>query len=260
MDVRGMLIDIDGVLVVSWSPIPGAPEGLARLREAGIQIRLATNTTTRTRAEISASLREAGMEVDSEEIVTAPVATGAYLRRHHPGVRCLLLNEGDISQDLPGVELVTSGTADVVVIGGAGPSFTYRALNTAFRALMEGASLVVMHRNLYWLTDAGWQLDGGGFVGALEESAGVEAILVGKPAPEFFAAALDEMGLSAGEAVMVGDDVVNDVLGAQACGLTGLLVRTGKFRPEALEGIPAPPDVIVDSIADVPSWLDSLAS
>ncbi len=255
-----MLVDIDGVLVVSWSPIPGAPEALSRLRDAGMQIRFATNTTTRTRADIAASLREVGMEVDPGEIVTAPAAAAAYLRRHHRERRCLLLNEGDISEDLPGVEVVTSGPVEVVVIGGAGPALTYRALNTAFRALMEGASLVAMHRNLYWMTDAGWQLDSGGFVGALEESAGVEAVVVGKPAPEFFAAALDEMELSASEAVMVGDDILNDVLGAQACGLTGLLVRTGKFRPEALEGASPPPDAILDSIADVPSWLDSLAS
>jgi ribonucleotide monophosphatase NagD (HAD superfamily) len=56
---------------------------------------------------------------------------------------------------------------------------------------------------------------------------------------------------------MVGDDVVNDVLGAQAVGITGVLVRTGKFLATDLERVEREPDHVLDSIADLPAWLMS---
>lgn len=251
--IAGLLLDIDGVLVVSWQPLPGAVEALAELRRRRVPLRFATNTTTRTRRQVARTLAEAGFDVDEDEILTAPVATAAYLRRHHPGARCFVLASGDLSEDLTGIEIVDEGPAEVVVLGGAGMNFTHAQLNRAFRLLLDGAAFVAMHRNLYWRTAEGMELDTGAYVRALEEAAGVEAVVVGKPSPDFFAAGVAALGLDPGSVAMVGDDIVNDVLGAQAAGLQGVLVRTGKFRPDALERAGGRPDHIVDSIADVPA-------
>jgi len=245
----GLLIDIDGVLTISWEPVPGAAAALAEVRDRGLGVRFLTNTTSRTRAAVAEALVVAGFEVDESEILTAPVATAAYLRRQHPGARCLMINEGDLGDDLERVELVDSGPVDVVLVGGAGPAFSYSLLNDAFRFLRSGASLVAMHRNLVWRTQAGLQLDSGAFVNALETAADVEAVVVGKPSPEFFRAGLDSLGLEASEAAMVGDDLQNDVLAAQAVGLTGVQVRTGKFSDDQLQD--GTPDRIIDSFADI---------
>lgn len=257
MDVGAVLLDIDGVLVTSWEPIPGAAETLGRLRERAVPFRLLTNTTTHTRDELAATLRNAGLEVQPEEVLTAVVATGSYLRTHHPGARVALLSDGDPSGDLDGVDVVPLGQpVDVVVIGGASDDFTYAALNALFRSLMDGAAMVAMHRNRYWRTADGLQLDAGAFVAALEEATGVEAAVCGKPALAFFRAALDDLGVEAARVVMVGDDVANDVLGAQAAGIRGVLVRTGKFRPSDLERDDARPDETIGSIAELPALLD----
>jgi HAD superfamily hydrolase (TIGR01458 family) len=253
--IRGLLIDIDGVLTVSWEPVEGSPEALAELRAAGTPLRFATNTTTRTRAEIARLLTAAGMPVDPEEILTAPAATAAHLRAHHPGARCFLLNTGDLSADLRGIDVVDDGPADVVVIGGAGVNFTHPQLNRAFRLLLDGADFVAMHRNLYWRTAEGLELDTGAYVRALEEATGRTAVVLGKPSPDFFATGVAELGLDPGQVAMVGDDLENDALGAQAAGLTGVLVRTGKFRQEALDASAAQPDVILDAFHDVPAFL-----
>ena len=134
-EVGALLIDIDGVLTLSWSPIDGAAEALAALRRSGLPLRFATNTTTRTRAEVARRLTELGMSAEPDEILTAPAVTAAHLRTNHPGARCYLLNEGDITADLSGVELVDDPPADVVVIGGAGPAFTYeRSIELHFSA------------------------------------------------------------------------------------------------------------------------------
>jgi HAD superfamily hydrolase (TIGR01458 family) len=253
--IAGLLVDIDGVLTVSWEALPGIPEAFARLRARGIPMRLATNTTTRTRSEIARLLGGLGIEVDATEILTAPAATAAFLRREYPEARCLLLNEGDLSDDLSGIDLVDEGPIDVVLVGGAGPTFTYEVVNRAFQELTAGATLVVMHRNLSWRTSAGMQLDSGAFITGLEVATGVEATVVGKPSPAFFASAMEALGLPAELVAMVGDDVVSDVLAAQSVGMTGVLVRTGKAEAESLRDASGQPDVVLDSFRDVPEWL-----
>ena len=160
--------------------------------------------------------------------------------------------------DLPGVTLVGADAApddvDVVVVGGAGPEFTYDALNHAFACLDRGAVLLAMHRNLVWRTSAGLQLDAGAYVAALEQAAGVVATVIGKPAAAMFDGALGSLGVGPGDAAMVGDDLDHDVRAAQRLGITGVQVRTGEFQESQLaQGLP--PDVVLDSFADVPGWL-----
>lgn len=259
--VRGVLIDIDGVLAVSWRALPGAAAALRAVRDAGLPVVLLTNTTSRTRDRIASTLAAAGFPVRADDILTAPGAAAAYLREHRPRARCLVLNSGDdISADLAGVRVVDgdplAARPDVVLFGGAGPGFDYVALNAAFRHLQRGAELFAIHHNLYWRTDSGLQLDSGAFLLGLERAAGVEAVVLGKPAAAFFATALDTLGLSPAETVMVGDDLAADVLGAQAQGIVGVLVRTGKFRPGDEKGSDGEqPRYVVDSFADVPALL-----
>ena len=258
--VSGVLIDIDGVLTVSWQPLPGTVAALQRLREAALPLALVTNTTSRTRASIAAALVGAGFAVTAADILTAPVIAAAYLRERYPGARCLLLNSGDIIEDLTDVALARDGHAvDVVLTGGAGPEFSYRAMNAAFGHLQRGARLVAMHRGLYWRTSEGLQLDSGAFVAGLEQAAGTTAEVVGKPAPAFYAAALAHLGAAAAGTVMVGDDIENDVLAAQRQGLTGVLVKTGKYLPRALDNASGTPDHILGSFADLPALLDQLS-
>jgi HAD superfamily hydrolase (TIGR01458 family) len=257
--VRAVLVDIDGVLTVSWQALPGAREAFARLRGSGLSFCLLTNTTSRTRASIAENLRRAGFDVADEDIVTVPALTAGWLREHHPNAGCLLLNHGDISEDLTGVDLAgPGGEVDVVLLGGAGPEFSYEALNRAYAAVREGAALVAMNPNLTWRTEAGLQLDTGAFLAGLERAAGVRAEVIGKPAPAFFRAALARLGADAEHTLMVGDDVVSDVLGAQRAGLTGVLVRTGKFSEQTLTRANGTPSHVINSFADLPDLLDKL--
>jgi HAD superfamily hydrolase (TIGR01458 family) len=241
------------VLTVSWQAIPGAVAALELLREQSTPVVLVTNTTSISRAMVAQRLRGAGFTAETDEILTAPATTAAYLRRRHPGARCAVVGEGDVTADLDGVEVVDlDADPDVVVLAGGGPALDYSTVNRVFQHAVAGVPLVAMHRNLSWATDAGLQLDTGAFLVGIEQAAHIEAVVMGKPSPECFAAGLERLGLDAGSVVMVGDDLDADVLGAQAVGITGVLVRTGKFRPESLEHATAPPDHVVDSFADVP--------
>lgn len=258
--IGAVLIDIDGVLTVSWKPISGAVAALEHLRATGIPLALVTNTTSRSRASIAGALAAAGFPVTASDILTAPAIAVSYLQEHYPGARCLLLNSGDIGSDLTGIPLAgpDDRAVDVVLIGGAGPEFSYQALNRAFGYLQAGARLVAMSRGMYWRTSEGLQLDSGAFVAGLEQASGTAAEVVGKPAERFFSTALAHLGVTAQDAIMIGDDIDNDVLAAQRCGLTGVLVKTGKYQPATHFGAASAPDHVLDSIAELPSLLQRL--
>jgi HAD superfamily hydrolase (TIGR01458 family) len=256
--IAGVLLDIDGVLTVSWRPLAGAVATIGWLQEQGLDFCLVTNSSSKTRRQIADLLAGAGMAVEVGAVHTAVTSAARYLTEHHPDVPCWVLNEGDLGEDLVGVEMVGPDRAGVVLLGGAGPSVGYDALNDAFRLAVDGVPLVALHRNTRYQVADGLALDMGAFLVGLEAAAGVEAVVVGKPSAAFFGAALDDLGVGASEAVMVGDDLVSDVLGAQALGMTGALVRTGKFRPSDLVGGGPAPDHVLEDIGALPALIDEL--
>jgi HAD superfamily hydrolase (TIGR01458 family) len=252
--LRGILLDIDGVLHISMHPIPGAAQTLEWLVEQGYQCCFVTNTTTLARARLAQRLHEIGLPIPEANLVTAPVATANYIRQHYPAKRCWILTKGDTAADFAGINLVESD-ADVVVIGGAEELLSYENMNHAFRMLMNGADLLAMHTNLYWRTSEGLQLDSGPFVRALELATDKKAIILGKPNQAFFEQALLTIGMVASEAVMVGDDIENDIAGAQQAGLHTVLVCTGKHKGDSPLLQKVRPEAILPSIAQLPAYL-----
>ena len=257
--VRGFLFDVDGVLHVGSRPVPGAVELLAELAAREIPFRLLTNTTTSSRATLAVRLRAMGLPVSEDLLITAPVATAAYVHRRFPGVACYLLSKGDAVDDFQAAGIRVVGPdggpdAEVVIIGGAEEELTYARLNHAYRLLLNGAKLVAMHRNTAWRTAEGMSLDSGPFITALAVAAGVRATVIGKPAAPFFRQAIREIELPAAELAMVGDDAINDLAPARRLGMKGVLVRTGKpvgAQEEALA------DLVIDSVDNLTSLFPS---
>jgi HAD superfamily hydrolase (TIGR01458 family) len=248
---QGYLLDVDGVLHVGMIPVPGASDFLNGLAAQGIPYRLLTNTTTASRTSLAERLRGIGLPVTDADLLTAPVATAAFIRRRYPAARCYILAKGDVIDDFHSVGLTLVGPdgeppADLVVIGGAEDELTYARLNHAYRLLLGGARLIAMHRNTAWRTAAGMSLDSGPFVLALERAAGVRATVIGKPALPFFRHGLRELNLPPESVAMVGDDAHNDLRPASRLGMRAILVRTGKPIGPAEAALA---DAVVDSIA-----------
>lgn len=256
-DIEGVLFDIDGVLLTSWQPIEGAGAAVRDVRERGLACGFLTNTTSRSSELIAQGLCDAGIAVERNQIVTAARLTAEYVRTTYPGAKAWLLSNGDVSSDLEGIELVDKNP-DVVILGGAGPEFTHEALSRVLEYLLDGVPVVAMHRGMMWETATGLRVDTGTYLPGLEEVAGVNIAAVGKPSLTGFLAATELMDVDPEATVMVGDDLIGDILSSQRVGLIGVLVRTGKFRQAVLELATQQPDYVIDSVADLPALLETL--
>ncbi|HEX2759674.1 MAG TPA: TIGR01458 family HAD-type hydrolase [Rhizomicrobium sp.] len=248
---KGALLDLGGVVFTGDAPLPGAVDAIARLRGSGMGLRFVTNITRQPRRSVIAQLAQLDIGADETEVFTPAIAARAWLAAQN--LTPHLLVHPALAEDFAGL---SSGTADAVVIGDAGQDFTYDALNQAFRLLAAGAPLFALARNRAFRdSDGGLSLDAGPFVVALEYAAGRQARVFGKPAPDFFLGAVDSIGCSPGEAVMVGDDAESDVAGAITAGLKAVLVRTGKYEPGAEHAYPPPPTHLADDLAAATDWI-----
>jgi HAD superfamily hydrolase (TIGR01458 family) len=279
--VRGFVLDADGVLVLNGAPLPGSIEAVQRLSARGIPFRVVTNFSQYHRESLATWFGTNGLAIDPDRIITGTSAAAAYTRGAYPGRPLFVLAASDARREFDGQLLVTAdeadaappGTVAAAVIGDAGDDLSYRNMDAAFRLVRDGAELLAMHRNPWWLTPKGPTLDAGGFVVALEFATGRRARVLGKPSPVVFRQAVAGLAADLGERLprsafaMVGDDLRADVAAARRAGLRGILVLSGKTgradAERALTGTPGRPargrlgpDGIAATLADVVAALD----
>ncbi len=248
--VRGLLCDIDGTLISGGNEIPGAVAALQRIRAAGIEFRLTTNTTRFSRRGIVDVLNAAGFDVDVEMVLNPAVLARRRILASGARRAALLVADGAAS-DFAGLEHVEDNP-DWVVMGDLGEDFDWQVMQRAFTWVRQGARLMALQRNRFWDSGDGvMRIDAGAFVAGLEYASGVEAELVGKPSAVFFEEAVGSLGIPAGEVLVVGDDVTTDGAGGAACGCRTATVRTGKFEPAQLDAGEFQPDLLLDSFADL---------
>jgi len=159
----------------------------------------------------------------------------------------------DVKQDFHHLRQ-SDNKADFVIIGDIGNTWSYALLNSVFQQLINGAQLIAIHKNRFWQTEHGLQLDIGAFISALEYASRKQATIIGKPSPDFFQAALTELLLPADQVAIVGDDIDSDIGGGQNAGLTGILVKTGKYRQTYVEKSLIKADITIPSIAELPGY------
>lgn len=251
-NVKGLLLDLNGVFYVANRMLPGAQEAIAALRRCGLPYRYVTNNTTQSTESMSFSLQAMGLAVEPSEIITAAYAAVLHLRQMgNPKIYPLLAP--DVKRDFE--EFTWSDTAaDVIVVGDIGDDWNYRLMNRAFKLMMQGAQLIALHRGKYWQWEAGLQLDVGAFVAGLEYATDQAAIVVGKPNPFFYKMALEDLDLPAAAVAMLGDDIEADIKGAQGVGIKGILVKTGKYRPHFVEQAAITPDGEIAGIGAIAEW------
>ncbi|XP_015590204.1 haloacid dehalogenase-like hydrolase domain-containing protein 2 [Cephus cinctus] len=251
--IKAVLIDLSGTLHIDSSIIPGAVEALNRLRRTNLLIKFVTNTTKESKSILYNRLKNLGFDIKKDEIFSSLAAARETIISRQLNPQLLL--DSNAMEDFE--DLIKEGIPNAVVVGLAPDKFHYEELNKAFRLLLDGASLIAIHEGRYYKRSDGLALGPGAFVKGLEYSAKVKAEVIGKPTPAFFKAALKDIPPEA--AIMIGDDVVDDVAGAQGIGMRGFLVQTGKYRAGDENSItPAPSRVCVSFVEAVEAIIQEI--
>ncbi|MEX0364891.1 MAG: TIGR01458 family HAD-type hydrolase [Ruegeria sp.] len=244
MAIRGVLVDIAGVLTDQGKAIQGAVSAIEELRRAGIPMRLVTNTTSRPRQRLLDELSQLGFDFDETELFTPAGAAVAYLSRHELSPHLLI--HPDLDEDFADC---VEGRNPAVVVGDAGEFFTFDRLNAAFREVCSGAPLLALAMNRTFRDrDGELSIDAGAFVHALEYASGSKPVVLGKPALQFFELAARSMGCALSDCAMIGDDAEADIAGALKTGVAAAyLVQTGKYREgDETRFKPVPTAVVAD--------------
>jgi len=247
---KGVLLDLGGVVFTGNAPLPGAIGAIARLRAGGLTLRFVTNITRQPHREVVRQLQAMGVAAEPEEIFTPAFAARAWLAREK--LTPHLLVHPALEEDFAGL----TGVPDAVVVGDAGEGFDYAAMNRAYRVLAKGARFIALASNRSFRdADGELSLDAGPFAAALEYAVGRKALVLGKPAKDFFLAPVASMGLVPEQAVMVGDDAEFDVAAARQAGLSAVLVRSGKYRTGDETAHQPPPSRCVADLAAAADWI-----
>lgn len=254
MNHRCLLIDVEGVLVVdkSYRPVTGAVDWLNGLDRRGIAWRLVSNNTTHRPDELVADLARVGFQVGPEHLVGALSSAVDLLR----GRQCIRLGWLGAPLLAPwwreqGFELVAKSDQPCqAVVLGVSPDLTLPQLDGAIPWLRQGAPLVCLHRNRFWLdADGRPRLGPGAMAEALAAAVpGIEVVTAGKPEPAVYLAALKSLGGNPDEALFISDDPFTDLVGARQLGMATAFVLSGKYPDRSvLNELPAHlrPDLVL---------------
>lgn len=250
--VKGVILDIDGVLQFQGKVYPGAVQAVRALRNGGLILRFLSNSTLHSRRSRAERLAQMGFTLSPEEVITASYATAEYLRALQPRSVWLMLDGAGREEFHAFVH--DEEAPEYIALGDNRSRFNFDTLNKALRLLMRGAKLVAMSPELVDASLGDVELNVGAWALMLERASGVQATYVGKPNAYMFALALATMGLAKDEVIMVGDRLSSDILGANAFGIRSVLVKTGEYALGRTEG-DARPDWVLESVADLPALL-----
>ena len=242
---KALLLDLSGVLYEGRQAIPGAADLVERARRQQLLLRFVTNTVSKNRQTIIADLKTMGIAVEEDELFTAPLAARNYVVAHN--LRPYFLLHEAVRQDF---DTIDQRNPNCVLLGDAREQLTYTSLNQAFRLCKQGGTLIGIGMNKYFKDENGLNLDAGAFIRAIEWAADTTAIIMGKPSPHFYAEVVASTPYPADQCMMVGDDVLADVVAAVDAGLQACLVRTGKYQQGDEQYLTGDARVI-ESVADL---------
>ena len=242
-----VMLDLDGCVWVGEVCTPGTPEAIAELRTAGKRVVFLTNDGRRSPEDYVRKLWALGVQASLEEVVTAGAAIQHFLAGR-PRANVYVIGSPAIFRHVSdaGHRIVNrtsaATSADAVVVSGH-DEFSFRELRDATQAVLAGAELVAADRDRTFPMGDGLWPGSGAIVAALEYATERTALIVGKPRPEIFRAALDRLG--DGRTLVVGDRIDIDLGGAAAAGLDGAIVLTGVASGEQARAAEDPAPVAV---------------
>ncbi len=224
------LFDLDGVFYKGKETRIkiGGTKAVEALRKRRKKLFVLTNNSTDSVETVYSRLLRFGIPIRKEEVLTSGQLTADYLHRKHGRVSYFLVGEAGLEDEMKkfGHRRVRGEKADFVVVG-LDRALTYEKLDHAARLVRNGAPIIATHISRRYMYKTGPAIATGPIVKAIEFATETKALVIGKPSPLMFRMALERAGCSRGKAVMVGDQVDTDLIGAQRAGIDYILVTSG---------------------------------
>lgn len=256
--IRALLIDLDGVVYIGETPLPGAVAFIADLQRHDIPFLFLSNNPTLTPAQYAQKLARMGLHVEPGHFWTSALATAAWLHEHAaPGSPVLVIGENGLRTALSaaGMRLVDDWRAAAWVVASLDRQVTWRALADAALAIQHGAHFVATNADVTLPSEEGALPGGGALVNLLTATTAVAPRVMGKPQRIMFDQALQHLHSRPAETVMVGDRYETDIVGAQQVGLRTVAVLTGVTQAAEFAASSLPPDWILASIHELRTLL-----
>lgn len=246
--IRGLILDMDGVLWLDTQAIGDLPAIFERMARLGLKVVLATNNATRNIQQHMEKVASFGVQVEPWQVVNSSQAAASYLKRRFPeGGALFVVGEPALVTTLEEAGFHTADREVVAVVGSMDRGLSYDKLRKATLLIRAGAAFVGTNPDRTFPTPDGLVPGAGAVLAILEVASDVAPVICGKPSPEMYQIALERMGLRADEALVVGDRVETDIAGAQELGCPSALVLSGVTSPaQAAAWQPQPDWVLAD--------------
>ncbi|MFD1851217.1 TIGR01457 family HAD-type hydrolase [Oceanobacillus bengalensis] len=248
---KGYLIDLDGTMYLGQEPIDAAADFIDALVMKGIPYLFVTNNSTKTAEDVAWKLNQMGIKAKPEQVVTTSLATANYIKKQHENARVYVIGEEGIRHALEasGLRVVDDEESDYVVVG-LDRQVTYEKFAKACLAIRNGATFISTNGDVAIPTERGLLPGNGSITSVVTVSTGVAPIFIGKPEAIIMEEALNILGISKEDTVMVGDNYHTDIKAGINAGIDTLMVFTGVTPYEDLPVLEVKPTNYVRSLRD----------
>jgi 4-nitrophenyl phosphatase len=255
--IRGLILDMDGVLWRGPQPIGDLPAIFARIQRAGLQVMLATNNAGRSPAQHLSHVVQLGVQgLEDWQVINSAHAAVDHLIERFPGRGSVyVIGETALSDMVSAAGFTPGEQGALAVIAGIDRSFTYAKLAVAQRVILDGGPFIATNTDLTFPIPGGVAPGAGSIMAAIQAASGTEPYVAGKPSPAMYQIALERMALAPAEVLVVGDRLETDIIGAQAIGCRTALVLSGVSTLEQAAAWRPAPDLI---LSDLSATLDAL--
>lgn len=249
MNYIGYLIDLDGTIYRGAEPIPAGKRFVEELQTREIPFLFVTNNTTRSPESVAKRLAdEFEIQVPATTIYTASLATIDFMKADNKGKKVYVIGEGGLSDLILAAGFVWDELTPDYVVVGLDNDVTYEKFVTATLAIQKGATFIGTNPDKNIPTERGLLPGAGALISFLETATQTKPIFIGKPEAIIMDKAVEHIGLTKEEVIMVGDNYETDIRSGINNGIDSLLVLSGFTQKAEVPNLPAAPTFVLDSL------------
>jgi len=250
--IKGLILDMDGVLWRSTTPIGNLAWIFKTIEELDLRVVMATNNPTRSPIQYVEKLQGFGVNIEPWQVLNSGLATAQYLKKRFPaGSDIFVVGEDALIETLENEGFNHNGDHPAAVVAAMDRGINYEKLTRATLLIRGGVPFIGTNPDRSFPIPEGQAPGAGAILAALEASTGIAPIIIGKPQPDMYKAALARLGTSPEETLVVGDRLETDILGAQNTGCPSALVLSGVTTLESAQQWKPAPDIIAGDLTSV---------